>query len=124
MCNFTVNLPWLKLIDVLYIIYLYLGTLLTVITVVSRASAHSRVSTQVLVLAAQMDGAHSLISTQARFLQSRMASTQAALACQHAKERIQARSTKHSYTKAWLTIIAQLHCNKQLNCGSRVTNLV
>ena len=47
-------------------------------TVVSRASTHSWVSTQVLVLAARMESTHSRVSTQARSWQSRMASAQAA----------------------------------------------
>ena len=57
-------------------------------TVVSRASAHSRVSTQVLILAAQMESAHSRVSAQARSLQSHMVSAQAASECQHAKGRL------------------------------------
>ena len=58
------------------------------ITIVSRASAHSRVSAQVLVLAARMESAHSRVSAQARSLQSCMASAQAASARQHAKGRL------------------------------------
>ena len=84
-------------------------------TVVSWASAHSRVSAQVLVLAVQMESAHSRLSTQARSLQSHMASAQAALACQHASTPkgtcSQACSTEHtcSYTKAWSTISSIVH---------------
>ena len=57
-------------------------------TVVSWASAHSWVSAQVLVLAAQMESAHSRVSAQARSLQSCMASAHAASARQHAKWRL------------------------------------
>ena len=76
-------------------------------TLVSRASAHSRLSAQMLVLAAQMESAHSRVSAQARSLQSHMASTRTA-SVRHGAY-IQARFTERSYTKAWPTISLIMH---------------
>ena len=99
-------------------------------TVVSRASTHSRVSTQVLVLAARMEITHSWVSAQARSLQSSMASAHAGSFCTLACQRVLA--SRHVppnvATQRRGQQLAQLCIdsirNKQLNRGSRVINLV
>ena len=97
-------------------------------TIVSRASPHSQVSTQVLVSAAWMESAHSWVSAQARSVQSCV--WQAPRQLLHTSSPkgacIKARSTKHSYAKVCPTIsfiVHQFYLQKQLNRGSRVTGL-